>query len=155
MSTTQDLQSALDAVYAKYTALRLDSSTQDFDDFAALFANDCEVYLRSMREHKTPARSHAEIVEHLQDILKDQFLSKYRVVSQGFDEGSRRVYTELANDYNIHGKVLPSFAETCIATFDSDGRIKTFKLYSCRSDLVFLIQKATGQGPYSQEYLDQ
>lgn len=155
MSTNHNMKAALETLYSIYATLRVDSSRKDFDEFASLFADECEVYLRSMREHRTPARSPAEIVEHLQDILKDQFLAKHHIISQAFDEGNQRVFTEMANDYEIHGKILPSFAETCIATFDGNGRIKTLKLYSCRSDLVFLIQQATGQGPYSQEYLDQ
>ncbi|KAM3514837.1 hypothetical protein MY11210_001561 [Beauveria gryllotalpidicola] len=130
------------------------AKTRDFESFASAFTDDCEVHLRSMREHKTPARSRREIIDHLHDILKDQCLTQYHIVSLAVDEDNMRIYCEMANSYNIHGKSLPFFAETAIVTFNPDGLVKTFKLYSCRSDLVFLIQKATGSGPYSQEYLD-
>lgn len=142
------------SLYTRYATLRVDSPDEDFESFTSLFVDDCEVYLQSMREHKTPAWSREEIIEHLRDILKDQSLTQYRVDSQAIDEGNSRIYSEIANPYNIHEKILPSFADTAIVTFGQE-LVKTLKLYSCRSNLVFLIQQATGLGPYSQEDLDQ
>lgn len=155
MAVAETMRSSLEAIYRKYETLRADSPESDFESFASHFAEDCKVFLRSMREHKTPAINRQGIIQQLHDILKDQYLEKSRVSGQAFDEENMRVFAEIENTYNIHGKILPSFPETCVATFNEDGRVTTLKLYCCRSDIVFLIQKATGAGPYSKVYLDQ
>ncbi|KAL7943414.1 hypothetical protein V8C42DRAFT_346865 [Trichoderma barbatum] len=85
--------------------------------------------------------------------MEDQYLEKRKVVSQLFGEEDSRVFIEMENRYNIHSKVLDDFPETLVATFDDEGLVNSFKLYSCRSHVVMMIQAATGEGPDSEEMM--
>ncbi|PTB66213.1 hypothetical protein BBK36DRAFT_4467 [Trichoderma citrinoviride] len=152
MAPTKPIET-INEIYSAYTRLRPDSSAKDLEAFASFFSPSCKVYLRSMREAKEPAVDRANIIEHLRDILKDQFLEERDVISQSVSEDGKRVFVEMENRYNVHGQVLDRFPETLVATFDEEGLVSSFKLYSCRSHFVMMIQKATGEGPYSEEFL--
>lgn len=147
------LQARLDAAYAKLEALRPDSPLSDFENFASLFSDDCAVYLRSMREVKEPALNRLAIVSQLQDIMKDLYFEKRKVVSQVVSEADARAFVEMENKYHVYETVFDAFPETLVATFDDEGLISSFKLYSCRSHIVKVIQENTGLGPYSDEYM--
>ncbi|TFA98190.1 hypothetical protein CCMA1212_010009 [Trichoderma ghanense] len=142
-------------IYNHLLTLTPDSPPKALETFASYFSPSCKVYLKSMREAKDPALDRAAIVEHLRDYLKDQVLEQRNVISQSVsEEGERaRVFVEMENRYNVHGQILDRFPETLVATFDEEGLVNSFKLYSCRSHIVMLIQKATGEGPYSQEMM--
>ncbi|KAL6867068.1 hypothetical protein J3F83DRAFT_715337 [Trichoderma novae-zelandiae] len=143
----------IDAIYTHLQTLRPTSSPEDLDKIASYFAPSCKVYLKSMRENKDPALDRAAVVKHLRDLLKDQVLEQRNVVSQSVSEDGARAFVEMENTYTVHGQTLERFPETLVATFDEEGLVNSFKLYSCRSHFVMMIQTATGEGPYSEEYL--
>lgn len=151
--TPASLSLGVDAVFSHIQSLRPDSSLLELEKVASLFTTDCIAYLRSMREILEPAIGREAIVDHLRELAKDQQLQKYRVIAQAVDEKSSRIFSEMENRYTIHDYSVDTFPETSIMTFDADGLISSFKLYSCRSQLVHLIQKATGIGPYSESYM--
>ncbi|RFU75734.1 hypothetical protein TARUN_6493 [Trichoderma arundinaceum] len=153
MPSAAALESRLDALYTQLEALRPESSDADLEKFASLFSNDCDVYLRSMREVKDPALNRQDIVTQLRDIMKDQYFEKRKIVSQVVSEKDSRVFSEMENRYNVHQHIFAAFPETLVATFDDEGLVNSFKLYSCRSHIAKAIQKATGNGPYSEAYM--
>jgi hypothetical protein len=143
-------------IYTHLLTLHPESSPDALDQFASYFSPSCRVYLKSMREANDPATDRAAIVSHLRDYLKDQVLEQRNVISQSVGEdgeGGVRVFVEMENRYNVHGQILDRFPETLVATFDEEGLVNSFKLYSCRSHIVMLIQTATGEGPYSEEVM--
>ncbi|PTB75618.1 hypothetical protein M440DRAFT_355917 [Trichoderma longibrachiatum ATCC 18648] len=142
-------------LYTHLLTLTPTSPPSALDHFASYFSPSCKVYLKSMREANDPAVDHAAIVRHLRDYLKDQVLEQRNVVSQAVSEDGEgaRVFLEMENRYNVHGQILDRFPETLVATFDEEGLINSFKLYSCRSHVIMLIQSATGEGPYSEEMM--
>ncbi|KAH0490731.1 hypothetical protein TgHK011_002187 [Trichoderma gracile] len=141
------------AIYNHLLTLHPSSSPNALDKFASYFSPSCKVYLKSMREANDPAVDRAAIVNHLRDYLKDQVLEQRNVISQSVSEDGGRVFVEMENRYNVHGQILDRFPETLVATFDEEGLVESFKLYSCRSHIVMLIQTATGEGPYSEEVM--
>ncbi|KAK0765821.1 hypothetical protein N5P37_001760 [Trichoderma harzianum] len=153
MPSATVLENRLNTLYSQYESLRPDSSDADLEKFASLFSNNCTVFLKSMREAKDPDLNRQAIVSTLREMMKDQYLEKRKVVSQQINEQDSRVFLEMENRYNVHSKVLEDFPETLVATFDDEGLVDTFKLYSCRSHFVMMIQAATGEGPYSEEMM--
>ncbi|KAL7935105.1 hypothetical protein V8C35DRAFT_300730 [Trichoderma chlorosporum] len=153
MPSAAALENRIDTIYSQYTSLRPDSSDADLDKFASLFSDDCAVYLKSMREAKEPAVNRKAIVDTLREMMKDQYLEDRKVVSSLVSEKDSRVYVEMQNRYIVHSKPMEDFPETLVATFDNEGLVKSFKLYSCRSHFVHAIQGATGEGPYSEDFM--
>ncbi|UKZ77051.1 hypothetical protein TrVFT333_004768 [Trichoderma virens FT-333] len=153
MPSAAALENRLNTLYSQYESLRPESSDADLEKFASLFSDNCTVFLKSMREAKDPAVNRQAIVAVLREMMKDQYLEKRKVVSQLINEQDSRAFVEMENRYNVHSKVLDDFPETLVATFDDEGLVNTFKLYSCRSHLVMMIQAATGEGPYSEEIM--
>ncbi|KAH8896762.1 hypothetical protein GQ53DRAFT_890092 [Thozetella sp. PMI_491] len=151
MPSATSAESHLDGLYALLETLREDSSQEEFDKFGAFFAEDATAYLRSMREHREPSIGRQAIIDDMKAILKDQFLATRRIVSSSFNERDMKLFTEMENTIHVHSDVLDPFHETAIVAFNNDGLINNFKVYSCRSHIVMLIQKHTGLGPYNEE----
>lgn len=145
------LESRLNALYNQLEALRPDSSDAELLSFASFFAEDCVVNFESMREAKDPSRGRDGVVAKLRDLMKHLYLEQRTVVSQVISEADMRVFSEMRNRYNVHSEVLDDFPETLVATFDDEGLITNFSLYGCRSHILIMIQKATGNGPFSAE----
>lgn len=145
------LESRLDALYNQLETLRPDSSDAELHSFASFFAEDCVVNFESMREAKEPSRGRDGVVAKLRDLMKHFYLEQRTVVSQMISESDLRVFSEMKNRYNVHSEVLDDFPETLVATFDDEGLITNFSLYGCRSHILIMIQKATGNGPFSAE----
>ena len=153
MASIISLQDRLDALYQVLATLRLDSQPEEFTKFASFFADDGIAYLKSMREHDEPSIGRQGIINGIKDVLKDQCLENRRVVSISTNDRERTVFTEMEMRYVVHAEVLDPFHETSVAVFNGDGLITNFKIYSCRSHIVMLIQKQTGLGPYSAEVM--
>lgn len=151
--TSVSLVARLDGIFAQLQSLKPDSPLLDFEKAASFFAPDCTAYLRSMRERSTPAIGREAVIKHLQEIVKEYQLQKHHVISQAVDEKASRIFSEMENQYLIHGYTVDPFPETVIAVFNTDGLISSFKLYCCQSHLVHFMQVATGRGPYSAAYM--
>ncbi|EHK41562.1 hypothetical protein TRIATDRAFT_84644 [Trichoderma atroviride IMI 206040] len=145
------LESRLNALYNQLEGLRPDSSDAELVAFASFFAQDCVVNFESMREAKEPSLGRDGVVAKLRDQMKHLYLEQRTVVSQVISESDMRVFSEMRNRYNVHSEVLDDFPETLVATFDDEGLITNFSLYGCRSHILIMIQKATGNGPFSAE----
>lgn len=145
------LESRLDAFYHQLEALRPDSSDDELESFASFFVEDCVVHFQSMREAEESSRGREGVVMELRHVLKHLYLEQRTVVSQMISESDSRVYSEMRNRYNVHSTVLDDFPETLVATFDDEGLITNFRMYGCRSTILIMIQKATGEGPFSAE----
>lgn len=150
MHPTEMLQKRLGDVYTQLARLRPDSDPREFEKFASFFADNSTVYLRSMREHADPAKGRAAIVDQLRDILNDQIFEERRVVSQATNPDGNQIFSEMENKYTVHNQILDPFHEVAVVTFNDAGLVSMWKQYSCRSHFVFLIQKATGIGPYNE-----
>ncbi|UKZ88721.1 uncharacterized protein TrAFT101_004460 [Trichoderma asperellum] len=145
------LESRLDALYNQLETLRPDSSNDELESFAAFFSEDCVVNFESMREANDPSLGREGVVAKLRDVMKHLYLERRTVVSQTISESESLVFSEMRNRYNVHSEVLDDFPETLVATFDDEGLITNFRLYGCRSHILIMIQKATGEGPFSAE----
>ncbi|KAM0482429.1 hypothetical protein ACHAPX_002947 [Trichoderma viride] len=145
------LESRLNALYNQLEALRPDSSDAELLAFASFFAQDCVVNFESMREAREPTLGQDGVVAKLRDVMKHQYLEQRTVVSQMISESDRRVFSEMRNRYIVHSEVLEDFPETLVATFDDEGLITNFSLYCCKSNMLIMIQKATGNGPFSAQ----
>lgn len=145
------LESRLDAFYNQFEALRADSSNDELESFASFFSEDCVVNFESMRESKEPSIGREGVVAKVRDVLKHMYLEQRTVVSQMISESDSRVFSEMKNRYNVHTEVVDDFPETLVATFDDEGLITNFRLYGCRNHILILIQKATGEGPFSAQ----
>ncbi|KAM0517446.1 hypothetical protein ACHAPE_004977 [Trichoderma viride] len=145
------LESRLNALYNQLEALRPDSSDAELLAFASFFAKDCVLNYESMREAKEPALGRDGVVAKLRDVMKHQYLEQRTVVSQMISESDMRVFSEMRNRYIVHSEVLDDFPETLVATFDDEGLITNFSLYCCKSSMLIMIQKATGNGPFSAQ----
>ncbi|KAL7903016.1 hypothetical protein HDV64DRAFT_2501 [Trichoderma sp. TUCIM 5745] len=145
------LESRLDALYNQLEGLRADSSDAELDSIAFFFAEDCVINFESTLETKEPSRGRDGLVAKLRDSMKHMHLEQRTVVSQMISESDMRVFSEMRNRYNVHSEVLDDFPETLVATFDDEGLITNFSLYGSRKRILIMIQKATGNGPFSAE----
>ena len=154
MATQNDaLHAKLDAHYATMQKLTLESPAEDFAAFGAFFNEECTVYLMSMREYAEPSLGRQAAIAALRENLNEIRMVERRVLSRSVTtnaDGSSTVFHEMKNHLVVCGDVLDPFYETAVVHFDKDGLITEFKLYSCRSHIVMLIQEHTGVGPYEK-----
>lgn len=56
----------------------------------------------------------------------------------------------MKNKLLVLGEILDPFYETAVLSFNEEGLITEWKMYSCRSHVVAIVQMKTGMGPYSE-----
>lgn len=140
----------LKALYAKLDTLSSASSTTEVDSLGDFFSDDCVTYLSSMREYDEPSIGKLITVEKYRESLKILHVHERRIISHSTTADGRTVFFEMKNAVHCFEELLDPFFETAIATFDENGLIKELKHYSCRSHIVEIIQKYTGEGPYGE-----
>jgi len=139
----------IDSLFEEWEALKPDSPAASFEHFASFFSTNCHAWLLSMREINEPSIGREGVAAGIEAAVKDSEIIERRVVGRA--GSGNKVFIESLSKLSVHGQKMDSFPETAVITFDEEGLIADFKIYSCRSPLVFLIQKATGKGPYSKE----
>ncbi|KAF4636458.1 hypothetical protein G7Y89_g1618 [Cudoniella acicularis] len=144
-----------DAIYTKLEnllqiidGLTSNSTTEEFDAFSAFFSESCITYLQSMREFDEPSIGRQATINALRDGLKQQHVVERRILSRAIAADGLTVFSEMRNRLHVLGQTLDPFFETAVVVFNSEGFITEFKLYSCRSHIVEIIQEKTGKGPY-------
>ncbi|KAK5123502.1 hypothetical protein LTR85_002540 [Meristemomyces frigidus] len=144
----------LDAIYELFQTFTLSSPESDFTSFGSYFTPNCSANLRSMREE--PKRGRQAAVDDLKALVKEGWhIDERRIDAQAEVSGTTgiTVFCQMSNRLNIMGDILDPFQETAVVSFDSDGLISDFKLYSCRSPIVRIVQEKTRLGPYSEDYM--
>ncbi|KAH8658290.1 hypothetical protein BX600DRAFT_500260 [Xylariales sp. PMI_506] len=154
MASSEQLHAKLDALYDIWVKLTPDSPETAFEEFASKFSQDSTAWLKSMREIREPSLGREGVIEGIKLAVKDSQILERRVVARSAsvsDTGSGKIFVESSNRVKVYGKDIETFPETAVVEFDSEGGlIKDFKLYSCRSPIVELIQELTGDGPYER-----
>lgn len=111
-----------------------------------------------MREFAEPAHGRNASIASLQEVLQQSHVVERNVLSRSITTSpngeSTTVFLETKNILHVLGKKVDTFYETAVVTFDSEDLIKELKNYSCRSHVVETVQKVTGEGPYSEGYLN-
>ncbi|CAJ2500512.1 Uu.00g033650.m01.CDS01 [Anthostomella pinea] len=148
MALSDDLHHKLDALYAHWQALTPDSPEDDFAAFASFFDENCTAWLLSMRDFDTPSIGRAGVITGIKAALKDSQIRERRVIDRS--STGRKVFCETSNVLTVYGKIVDPFPETTVAVFGEGGLVLDFKIYSCRSKVVALVQDATGAGPYKR-----
>ncbi|KAI0882124.1 uncharacterized protein GGS22DRAFT_191294 [Annulohypoxylon maeteangense] len=151
MTTTASLHAKLDALYAVWQTLTLDSPAAEISKFADFFDENCTAYLLSMRELATPMIGRAGVIEGIKTVLQDTQIKERRVVDRLGSTGGSKISVEMSNRLVVHGKEIAAFPETATAVFNDRGLITDFKIYCCRSPIVEIVQDVTGVGPYRRE----
>ncbi|KAE9370284.1 hypothetical protein N431DRAFT_426667 [Stipitochalara longipes BDJ] len=110
-----------------------------------------------MREYSEPSHGRSATISTLQEIVQQQHVVERHILSRAIttspDAGSTTVFVEMKNKLHVLGKALDTFFETAVVTFDGEGLIAELRNYSCRSHIVEIVQKETGEGPYSEGYI--
>lgn len=150
MASPDSFHSRLDSLYDQWQKLTPDSPEADFEKFASHFSKDGTAWLMSMREIAEPSIGREGIIEGIKKAVNDSQLTERRVIARSATPDGRKVFVEHLNHLTVHGKTLDSFPETTVVEFDSEGLIRDFKNYSCRSFIVAIVQDATGVGPYER-----
>ena len=143
-----ELPAILDAMFARLQTLRSDSPQEAFDAFGAFFAPGCLTTLRSTRE--PPLHGRDTLITDLRELLASWHIVQRRVVSQAVDESNRTVLCAMEYKLDVMGDTLDPFHETATATFSEQGLVEKLLLYSCRSPVVFVMQRHTGLEPYHE-----
>ncbi|KAK6949459.1 hypothetical protein Daesc_009539 [Daldinia eschscholtzii] len=146
--STADLHAQLDALYDTWTSLTPTSPPSDFEKFAAFFDENCYAWLFSMRELAEPSIGRQGVIDGVKEVLKLQRIEERRVVERFASARGSKISVEMKNRYNVVGEDLDTFWETVTAEFNDKGLITDFKVHCCRSPMVAIIQKVTGEGPY-------
>lgn len=150
MTSADSFDSKLDALYDKWQKLPTDSSDSALESFASHFSTNATAWLLSMRELADPSIGREGIIEGIKKALSDSQITERRVVARSVTPDGRKVFIETSNAVTVHGKLIDPLPETTVVEFDDKGLIVDFKIYSCRSPIVALIQDATGEGPYER-----
>ncbi|ETS80533.1 hypothetical protein PFICI_08062 [Pestalotiopsis fici W106-1] len=150
MTTSTLLHDRLDSLYEVWQSLSPGSSSEDFKAFADFFSQDCTAWLLSMREHETPSIGRSGVIEGIQTAIQDSQIKARRVLKRFTDVTGSTISCEMQNSLTVHGKPLDPLYETAVVAFNDQGFITDFKLYSCRSAIVAIIQDVTGVGPYER-----
>jgi hypothetical protein len=148
----------LDALYQTIDNLKPTSTPEEFTAFGAFFAENCTVYLKSMREYEKPSIGRAATISSLKEILLEYHVAERRTLSRSVttsaDGAEERmiVYSEAKNKLHVLGQNLDPFYETAVVTFvrvGEDWVVSELKNYSCRSHIIEIMQRETGKGPYA------
>ncbi|TVY40483.1 hypothetical protein LOCC1_G004766 [Lachnellula occidentalis] len=102
-----------------------------------------------MREWDAPAIGRPTIIAALKLNIQSHHIEQRRVQARLVSEDGRTVMCEMRNRLCVLGTPLENFYETAVARFDDEGLIEDFKVYSCRSPIVGVVQTVTGKGPYT------
>jgi hypothetical protein len=154
MNSTDALHDKLDSAYRLMQKLNPTSSSTDLAEFGAFFDPNCTVYLKSMREHAEPSFGREGAIKALKENLSVVHIDERRVLSRSTSAEGLTVFCEMKNRLLVLGEVLDPFFETAVVSFNDKGLITEWKLYSCRSHIVALIQMKTGTGPYTKREID-
>lgn len=154
MNSTDALHDKLDSVYNLMQKLKPTSSSGDLAEFGAFFDEHCTVYLKSMREHAEPSFGREGAIQALKENLTVVHIDDRRVLSRSTSAEGSTIFCEMKNRLDVLGEVLDPFFETAVVSFNDKGLIIEWKLYSCRSHIVALIQMKTGTGPYTKGEID-
>jgi len=144
----------LDELYDFIPSITAKSADSDFEKFTAFFTDDCDCNIRSMREFPTTGRK--ALLDDAKDLFQSYQLLSRSVDSQAVSEhgDATTVFCQMSNKVDVLGDVINPFQETAVVTFEGNtGLISKFKLYSCRSPVVRILQEKTNLGPYSEEYM--
>lgn len=154
MNSTDAFHEKLDSVSALMQKLKSTSSPEDFAEFGAFFDPHCTVYLKSMREHAEPSFGREGAVQSMKENLDVVHIEERRVLSRSTSADGFTIVCETKNRLDVLGEILDPFFETAIVSFNDKGLIIEWKMYSCRSHIVALVQIKTGAGPYSKTEMD-
>jgi hypothetical protein len=147
MAAHGPLTAKLEALYEVLLSLRQDSRDADIQAFADFFDENCTAWLKSMREYDTPSLGRVGVIDGIRDNLQNYYLEGRQVLSSS--ESGSRVFCEMKNRLVVCGETLDPFYETAVVEFNTQNLISSFKLYSCRSHIVMIVQQKTGVGPYT------
>ncbi|KAF2654876.1 hypothetical protein K491DRAFT_599917 [Lophiostoma macrostomum CBS 122681] len=154
MAVRNPLLVKLDNFYDTIKTLSSTSSPEDLDSFAAFFAEDCIAFLKSMREISTPSIGRNGVIQDFKNQLKEYTVLERREIASVVSEDGSVVISEMEHRLNVCGELLEAFPITAVVVFNGDGLITSFKHFCCLSPVVEIIQRKTGAGPYSKEFLD-
>ena len=149
--TPVDLESKQHDLYTTIQSLSPSSPDAEFENFGNFFALDSKAYLKNMLRHDQPAKGREEIMQKLKDIMTEnqwQILER-RVLTSCVTSDGLRVFCETKQTLLVCGIITDPFFETKVVVFDNHGLIQELRLYSCRSQIVFVVQQVTGKGPYA------
>ncbi|KAI1774680.1 hypothetical protein F4818DRAFT_442170 [Hypoxylon cercidicola] len=129
--TETSLHDKLDALYEVWMGLTPSSPPQAFTAFTRFFAHDCRAWLSSAQQEPTEghAKLHGEIraaVEAGRARIQRRQVTGRLVCGRS----SKRVAVEMRNRILVSGAVRVDQPEMAVATFDDDGLITEFKVYS-------------------------
>jgi hypothetical protein len=145
-----DSYNKLQKLYQTIDSLSKTPTTEKFDEFGALFSDNCTAYLASMREYDEPSIGRQAVITDQKAILHQYHVHKRRVLSHSTTSDGLTVFCEMKNSLHIFGQVLDPFYETAVVVFNEQGLITELKQYSCRSHIMEVIQDQTGVGSYSK-----
>jgi hypothetical protein len=160
MSTPQETAAIqkLDDLFNLLQTMSPTSSASTLEKFGEFFIPNCQTNLRGMREEPISGRQAA--IDDLKDHLSIWHLDQRRVENQAAtaqQDGGVVVFCQMKSRLSILGQTLDPFNETAVVRFVSGENgellIEDLKMCSCRSPIVDIVQRKTGQGPYSREYL--
>ena len=147
---TKHLGAKMNALYDIIQGLTLASSDEDFKAFGAFFAEDCTVHLKSMNVHHMPGVTRTGAVEDMKEVLEKVRIEKREILSASTTADGLTLVCETKQRLNVMGDIIDPFFETEIATFNEECLIKEFKVYSCWSPIVCIVQNKTGVGPMAE-----
>ena len=151
MASSSTLHRKLDELYNILQKLRSTSSEEAFDELGAFFDESCSAWLLSMREWAEPSIGRESIISTAKQNLQTCHLDERRVLSRSAADDGVTIVCEMKNRLIVLGRSLDPFYETVVVKFNERGLITDFKLYSCRSHIVMIVQEVTGVGPYNSE----
>ncbi|CZR67237.1 uncharacterized protein PAC_17136 [Phialocephala subalpina] len=152
MATTNNdaIYTKLDNLFQTIDGLTSNSTTEELEAFGAFFSENCTTYLQSMREFDEPSIGRQATINALRNGLKQQHVVERRILSLAIATDGLTAFSEMRNRLHVLGQTLDPFFETAVVVFNNEGFITEFKLYSCRSHIVEIVQEQTGKGPYAE-----
>ncbi|KAI0132453.1 hypothetical protein BJ170DRAFT_613975 [Xylariales sp. AK1849] len=150
MASADSLHSKLDALYGQWLKLSPTSPEEAYEAFATHFSRNAVAWLLSMRELAEPSIGHDGIIQGIKESVKDAQINERRVVARSASTEGSKIFCETSNRVTVHGKLLDPFPEITVVEFDEEDLITNFKIYSCRSPIVAIVQDVTGVGPYER-----
>ncbi|PVH96303.1 hypothetical protein DM02DRAFT_687938 [Periconia macrospinosa] len=150
-SKAEFYQTRLNELYAIIQKLSPSSSADEFQAFASRFTTDCTVHFKSMR--LPPGNNRQEAISEMKEVLEQYQIEDREVLQISLAPDGYTVFCETKQRVNVMGEVVEPWCETQVVTFDDEGLVKSLKTYCCWSPIVAVVQRKTGNGPYSEAYM--